>query len=191
MDPQDRQLELICTSALHFGNILFKELEEGAPLVGYACVSDLDARKPPIHSSQQFTDEQPRVFVTNDDLKEGIRQRIDSGLTLKDLAECCPAFGKTWRAAKKLLFRLEQSDDKNLKKACAWFTGGKGFRVVWWDELGFYSYQTGDRVSDWVVGHLLPQLIGKELFEEIQSLCDWDKNIHDGGKGVEPGICIL
>eukprot|EP00961_Rhodomonas_salina_P020421 274646-Rhodomonas_salina.1 len=56
---------------------------------------------------------------------------------------------------------LEKLQERGIEAHC-WFTGGKGFRVVWWDRQGYYEYTKRDYgVSNRVLDSLLPEIVGK------------------------------
>ena len=180
-DPNNRKMDLICFSTFHQHQAVFKDSKKSQQMLGYAGVVDLDVKKPPKVESRQFVDCDPRIYDINT-LKSGIAERVESGLTLRELADCCPSFGQTLKAAELLVNHLADFN------AHCWFTGGKGFRVVFFDPKAFYLYCKSDRISDWVMAELLPKVVGADIMNKVHELCEWDKNIYDGGKGVKTDL---
>jgi phage/plasmid-associated DNA primase len=185
-DETRASLDLICFSAMFQKDTLLKELPNGEPLMGFACVVDLDVKKP---------DQQCKLFSSGeckawnaDELKQAIQTRVDRGCTMRELAEECSLFQQTVEAALVLVARLEELEQAGVERVACWFTGSKGFRVVWWDERGYYAYRKGDPVSNSVMSGLLPELVGGSTVAKVQSLCDLDKNIYDVGKGVKTDL---
>ena len=125
-EPNTHTIGLIMPSTMHTVPKTHKDLPPGAEMLLYCGIADLDA--------------EPRHAGSKEALKQAIQTGIQSGMTWAGLSEACPDFADVAKAARVLCAQLRA---KGFTPSC-WFTGGKGFRVVWWDPACFLRYQKGD-----------------------------------------------
>ena len=162
---------LIMPSTFHKLQVRNQDLPAGAAMLLYCGIADLDA--------------EPRHAGSKKALKQAIRNGIQSGMTWGELCAACPDFADVAMGAKALCAQLRA---KGFTPSC-WFTGGKGFRVVWRDPACFLRYKKGDAgVSNRVLDTFFHSYLGGECLAEVRKLCDFDKNIYDAGKGVKSDL---
>ena len=162
---------LIMPSTFHPTQERHKDLPARAEMLLYCAIADLDAE--PHHAASKAA------------LKADILKAIREGASFQELCAACPDFAAVAEAAAMLCEKLRE---KGFTPAC-WFTGGKGFRVAWWDPACFLQYKKGDKdVSKRVLTVFFKEYLGGEYLAAIQKLCDFDKNIYDAGKGVKSDL---
>jgi hypothetical protein len=67
-----------------------------------------------------------------------------------------------------------------------WFSGMKGFRVVWRGERTLQKVRWGEAYPDYVMDHLYPAWFGEALWGRLQRYAD--KNVLDANKGVKTDL---
>ena len=162
---------LIMPSTFHVQPTVHKDLPNGAEMLLYCGIADLDAV--------------PRHAGLKDALKENIKKAISNGVSVQELSDTCPDFGNVVKAAQVMCAKLSE---KGFTPVC-WFTGGKGVRVAWFDPNCYMRYQKGDKdVSTRVRDVFFKEYLGDDCLAQIQALCELDKCVYNAGNGVKSDL---
>ena len=121
------RVALIMPSTFHLRSTIHKELPNGAEMLLYCGIVDLDAE--PHHAGSKQA------------LKANIEEAIRSGASVEEVCGACPDFGSVVKAAQVMCAKLRE---KGFAPIC-WFTGGKGVRVAWFDPACYMRYRKGDK----------------------------------------------
>ena len=169
--PGKKRVGLIMASSFHTLQTRVQDLAPGADMLLCACIIDLDAESHHAGTKQA--------------VKAGIKKAIHEGATWQQLCARCPDFANVAEAARIVCAKLAE---KGFRPVC-WFTGGKGFRIVWQDPACYMRYRKGDPgVSTCVLTHFFKEYLSVECLAATQKLCDFDKCIYDAGKGVKSDL---
>lgn len=110
--------------------------------------------------------------------KEQIQILVNDGATLRELCDKCDGFSKAAQAAAILCDKLIE---KKFAPMC-WFTGGKGFRVAWFDPVCYLKFKRGDKdVAERVGNVFFEKYLGSNILSTIQGLCSFDKTVFKSG----------
>ena len=162
---------LIMPSSFHLRPTIHKELPNGAEMLLYCGIADLDA--------------EPRHAGSKEALKAEMKNVIGRGSSVQEAREACPDFGNVIEAALVMCAKLRE---KGVAPIC-WFTGGKGVRVAWLDPACYMRYRKGDKdVSARVRDVFFKDYLGAECLAQIRALCELDKCVYDAGKGVKSDL---
>ena len=168
----DPEIALILPSTFHTLPIKNQDLAVGAEMMMYAGVADLDCNTKEMDSEL---------------LKVLIKSIINSGATLSELCAKCPAFADATEAVKLFCSRLvEMGFDVS-----SWFTGGKGYRVVWYDPVCYLKYLNKtdvEKIGTRMASGFMKKYLGDECHGKIQKLCDIDKVSYTPGTGLKTDL---
>jgi len=172
----DADVGLVMPSTFHVIPEIHQKLPVGANMMMYVGAADLDCNSKEMGS---------------DLLKTLIKGIINSGATLAELCSKCPAFGDATKAAQLFCSRLKDMGFD----ASSWFTGGKGYRVVWKDPRCYLKYlnktdkEKGSlKFGPRIVSVFMKEYLGDECHTEIQKLCDIDKVTYTPGTGLKTDL---
>ena len=113
---------LIMASTFHTERTRHKELPNGARMLQYCGIADLDA--------------EPRHAGSKHALKENMKKAIGDGASVEQVCDTCPDFGNVAQSCVRRKKGFEPS---------SWFTGGKGVRVAWFEPACYLQYRKGDK----------------------------------------------
>jgi len=161
---------LIMPSTFHTLPIVHQELPKGAEMMMYAGVTDLDCK----HT----------LAGTKAVMKQSIKDAINKESTLEELCAKCPDFANVTQAAKILCSKVAE---KGFIPVC-WFSGSKGYRVVWMDPGCYMRYHNGAVKGSNVVDGFMKDYLGEACLANISTLCDFDSVVYNGGNGVKSDL---
>jgi hypothetical protein len=126
VSERDKKVDLMQFSAFYEGVSTVSDvsgLPNGTPMMGYAGVFDID-----------MTDAKDKdgVVHTAKDAKAEVCRLIHNGASLTEVTEQVLPFKNALEGADLIVAAISESDAK------IWFTGGKGFRVVFYNPESYY-----------------------------------------------------
>jgi len=171
-DPYTENVSVIHPTTIHKTNCVMKELSRNSEIVMYVGYVDFDA----------FAPEGTTPF----DFKESLYASFASGLTFDQVCTKHPDIVRCMLAAALLCKRLQEMGHS----PTCWWTGRKGFRVVWTDLSGcFLRCLSGERrVAINVVQIFFKEYLGRELHETIEKLTFFDFLVYNQHNMQSTGI---
>jgi len=156
--PYTEFVSVIHPTTIHSKKCIMREMLRGAEIVMYVGYVDFDAFPP--------------VGKTPLEFKQSLCESFVAGLTLAELCVKHREIAECMLAAALLCKKLKQMGHS----AKCWWTGRKGFRVVWTDLPGcFLRCKAGERrVAINIVQVFFKEYIGRELHERIEALAFFD-----------------
>ena len=156
--PYTEFVSVIHPTTIHSKKCIMREMLRGAEIVMYVGYVDFDAFPP--------------VGKTPLEFKQSLCESFAAGLTLAELCVKHREIAECMLAAALLCKKLKQMGHS----AKCWWTGRKGFRVVWTDLSGcFLRCKAGERrVAINIVQVFFKEYIGRELHERIEALAFFD-----------------
>jgi len=174
--PYKEEISVIQATTIHRTGCLMKDMSKEDEIVMYVGFVDFDAYTP--------------AGTTNFDFKQSLQESFDNGLTFAQVCETHPSIYKCMQAAALLCRRLKTMGFA----ATCWWTGRKGFRVVWTDLARcFLRCLAGDRRIPLNIANIfLRDYIGNELYETISKLTFFDYIVYTNrgntAKGIKPDL---
>jgi len=171
-EPYTENVSVIHATTIHKTNCIMKDLPRHSEIVMYVGYVDFDAFAP--------------VGTTPFDFKESLYDSFASGLTFDQVCAKHPDIVKCMLAAALLCKRLHEMGHS----PTCWWTGRKGFRVVWTDLSGcFLRCLSGERrVAINVVQIFFKEYLGRELHEAIEKLTFFDFLVYNQHNMQSTGI---
>lgn len=106
--------------------------------------------------------------------------RMNEALPLNELCKGSEPFRAVWHATRAIGLMLQNKGIQPL----VFFTGGKGFRVLWHDPALYFRVRSGQRSGEDFI-----QCIAPEYFKHCpESLPFLDPNVYDPKKGIKPDV---
>jgi len=174
--PYTELVSVMHPTTIHNTNCIMHEMPRGAEIVMYVGYVDFDAFAP--------------VGVTPLEFKQALYESFEAGLTLAEVCVKHPTMAACMHAAALLCKKLLQMGHH----AACWWTGRKGFRVVWKDISGcFLRCRAGERrVAINIVKCFFKEYIGPALHERIEGLAFFDFIVYNQhnmqATGIKPDL---
>jgi len=155
--PYTEHISAIQATTIHSTPCLMKDISKGAEIVMYVGFVDFDAYAPGGMNTFEF--------------KQSLQQSFDAGLTFEQVCGKHPTIRDCMKAAALLCQKLQAM---GISPTC-WWTGRKGFRVVWKDlPRCFLRCKAGDRrIPLNIVNVFFRDYVGGAVHDEITALTFW------------------
>jgi len=155
--PYPEHISVIQATTIHGTPCLMKDVSKETEIVMYVGFVDFDAYPP--------------GNTTSHDFKQSLQQSFDAGLTFGQVCEKHPTIRDSMKAAALLCNKLLAMGST----PTCWWTGRKGFRVVWTDlPRCFLRCKAGDRrIPLNIVNVFFRDYVGGALHDEITALTFW------------------
>ena len=156
--PYTELVSVMHPTTIHDTKCIMRDMQRGDEIVMYVGYVDMDAYPP--------------VGTTPFEFKQSLNASFAAGLTLAQLCVKHREIAECMLAAALLCRKLKEMGHS----AACWWTGRKGFRVVWTDLSGcFLRCKSGERrVAINIVQVFFKEYIGRELHERIEELACFD-----------------